>query len=192
MPCAAAFVAQSSAAICAAYGVDLRDPLNPMVPADDQVIVLPCASVIVIIVLLKVELTCATPDAMFLRSRRRTRVASFAIIQFLQTRPSCHALGTIDSWRRLLGRSLGGERHEQLLLNLLLLAGDRLGLAFASPRIGVGALAAHGQLAPVAKPPGAAKDHQALDVNRNLAAKIALDHVIAVDRLANLQDFRVG
>jgi len=36
-------------------------------------------------------------------------------------------------------------------LNLLLLAGDRLGLAFASPRVGVGALAAHGQLAPVAK-----------------------------------------
>jgi hypothetical protein len=57
-----------------------------MAPADDQEIVLPCASVIVIIVLLKVELTCATPDAMFLRSRRRTRVASFAIIQFLQTR----------------------------------------------------------------------------------------------------------
>src|SRR5580704_13683422 len=63
-----------------------------MVPADDQEIVLPWASVIVIIVLLKVELTCATPDAMFLRSRRRTRVASFAILQFLQTRPSCQAL----------------------------------------------------------------------------------------------------
>src|ERR1700724_3773549 len=87
-----------------------------MVPADDQEIVLPCASVIVIIVLLKVELTCATPDAMFLRSRRRTRVASFAILQFLQTRPSCQALGTIiDDWRRLLGRSLGGERHGQPL-----------------------------------------------------------------------------
>ena len=77
-------------------------------------------------------------------------------------------------------------------LDLLLLAGDGLGLAFASPRVGVGALAAHGQLAPVAKPTVAAKIHQALDVNRNLAAKIALDHVIAVDRLANLQDFRVG
>jgi hypothetical protein len=30
-----------------------------------------------------------------LRSRRRTRVASFAILEFLQTRPSCQALGTI-------------------------------------------------------------------------------------------------
>ena len=110
-----AFLAQSSAAICAAKGVDLREPLNPMVPAEDHEIVLPCASVMVIIVLLNVEFTWATPDTMFLRSRRRTRVASFAIIQFLQSRPSSQALGTIiDSWRRLLGRSLGGERHEQL------------------------------------------------------------------------------
>ena len=51
----------SSAAICAANGVDLRDPLKPMVPADDHEIVLPWASVIVIMVLLKLALTCATP-----------------------------------------------------------------------------------------------------------------------------------
>ena len=44
-----------------------------MVPDDDQAIVLPCASVMVIIVLLNDAFTCATPDAMFLRSRRRTR-----------------------------------------------------------------------------------------------------------------------
>src|SRR5256885_5203316 len=50
-----------------------------MVPADDQAIVLPWASVMVIIVLLKDAFTCATPDAMFLRSRRRTRVASLPI-----------------------------------------------------------------------------------------------------------------
>jgi hypothetical protein len=49
-------------------------------PADDQAIVLPCASVMVIIVLLNVELTWATPDEMFLRSRRRTRPASFAMV----------------------------------------------------------------------------------------------------------------
>src|SRR5688572_16055836 len=50
-----------------------------MVPADDQAIALPCASVIVIIVLLNVALTCATPEAIFLRSRLRTR-ASLPII----------------------------------------------------------------------------------------------------------------
>src|SRR4029079_15370541 len=80
-PCSVAFLPASSAAICAAYGVDLRDPLKPINPDDDQEIVLPCASVMVIIVLLKLEFPCATPDLMFLRSRRRTRVAvaSFAI-----------------------------------------------------------------------------------------------------------------
>src|ERR1044071_6408118 len=50
-----------------------------MVPADDQAIVLPCTSVMVIMVLLNVAFTCATPEAMFLRSRRRTRVASLPI-----------------------------------------------------------------------------------------------------------------
>src|SRR5436190_10152503 len=50
-----------------------------MVPADDQAIVLPWASVMVIIVLLNEAFTCATPEAMFLRSRRRTRVASLPI-----------------------------------------------------------------------------------------------------------------
>src|SRR5213593_4716426 len=50
-----------------------------MVPADDQAMVLPWASVMVIMVLLNDAFTCATPEAMFLRSRRRTRVASLPI-----------------------------------------------------------------------------------------------------------------
>src|SRR5215475_342781 len=50
-----------------------------MVPADDQAIALPCASVMVMVVLLNDEFTCAMPLAMFLRSRRRTRVASLPI-----------------------------------------------------------------------------------------------------------------
>src|ERR1700735_3659653 len=80
MPCSCAFFAASSAPPCAAYGVDLREPLKPIVPADDQAMVLPCTSVIVIMVLLNVAFTCATPEAMFLRSRRRTRVASLLIL----------------------------------------------------------------------------------------------------------------
>src|SRR6185312_3075206 len=51
-----------------------------MVPDDDQAIVLPCASEMVIMVLLNEALTCATPDAMFFFSRRRTRVASLPIL----------------------------------------------------------------------------------------------------------------
>src|SRR5215467_6578567 len=80
MPCSIAFCAASSAATCAANGVDLREPLKPFVPADDQAMVLPCASVIVIMVLLNEALTCATPEAMFLRSRLRTRVASLPML----------------------------------------------------------------------------------------------------------------
>src|SRR5262249_45855374 len=80
MPCSWAFLAASSAATWAVEGVSLREPLKPMVPADDQAIVFPWASVMVIIVLLKVAFTCATPEAIFLRSRRRTRVASLPIL----------------------------------------------------------------------------------------------------------------
>src|SRR3954465_10839626 len=82
MPCSMAFLAASSAATWAANGVDLREPLKPLLPDDDQAIVLPCASVIVIIVLLNDAFTCATPEAIFLRSRRRTRccVASLPML----------------------------------------------------------------------------------------------------------------
>src|SRR3546814_5658254 len=44
-PCSAAFLPASSAATCAAYGVDLREPLKPIMPADDHEIALPWASV---------------------------------------------------------------------------------------------------------------------------------------------------
>ena len=59
----------------------MREPLKPMVPDDDQAIALPWASVMVIMVLLNVAATCATPDVMFLRSLRRGReVACLAMI----------------------------------------------------------------------------------------------------------------
>src|SRR5689334_25194400 len=78
-PCSAALRPASSAAIWAAYGVDFREPLNPIMPADDQEMALPCASVMVIMVLLNEAFTCATPEVMFLRSRRLTRAGSLAI-----------------------------------------------------------------------------------------------------------------
>src|SRR5580693_4513901 len=72
MPCSIARRAAASAAICAAYGVDLREPLKPTWPDDAQEMTLPPGSVIETIVLLKVLLMCACPCAMFLRSFRRT------------------------------------------------------------------------------------------------------------------------
>src|SRR5437868_7692145 len=102
----------------------MREPLKPWLPEDDQAIALPWASVIVIIVLLKLALTCAVPEVMFLRSRRLRRGAAvlFAIRFFrLCALPE-------------------GER-------LFLLAGDRARRPFARARVGVGPLAAHRQAA---------------------------------------------
>src|ERR1700677_2221175 len=174
MPCSPAFLTASSAAIWAANGVDLREPLKPIVPAEDQDMVLPCASVIVIIVLLNVELTWATPDTMFLRSLRRTRVASLA-------------MGSS------FGRARSAENRQIAAgFRLLLLARDRLRLALAGARVGVRALAANRQLLAVAKSAMSAQVHQTLDIDGYFPAEIAFDHIIAVDRFADLQHLGVA
>src|SRR5580700_9447707 len=72
MPCSIARRAAASAAIWAAYGVDLREPLNPTWPEEAHAITLPPGSQMETIVLLKVLLMCAWPCAMFFRSFRRT------------------------------------------------------------------------------------------------------------------------
>src|SRR3954467_10241311 len=71
-PCSWALRAALSAAICAAKGVDLREPLKPTWPAEAQAITLPTGSVIETIVLLNVLLMCAWPWATFFFSLRRT------------------------------------------------------------------------------------------------------------------------
>src|ERR1700716_755684 len=116
-----------------------------MVPDDDQAMVLPCASVMVTMVLLKVAFTCATPEAMFLRSRRRTRVASLPIwFPFGRARlpGEPYFVSSLDSGGRLL------------------LAGDRLGGTLAGARVGVGALTADRQAAPVTQATGTAEGLQ--------------------------------
>src|SRR5688500_3122158 len=79
MPCSWALRAALSAAICAANGVDLREPLKPTWPADAQLITLPMGSVIATIVLLNVLLMCAAPWATFFFSLRRTFLAPAAV-----------------------------------------------------------------------------------------------------------------
>src|SRR5271163_2713048 len=44
----------------------------------------------------------------------------------------------------------------------------------------------------MAQPPICAKVHQALDVDRDLAAKDAFDHIVPIDRFTNLHHFRIG
>src|ERR687896_30972 len=55
--------AACSAATVAAKGVDFFEPLKPALPDDPHATVFPRMSVIVIVVLLKVALMCATPSA---------------------------------------------------------------------------------------------------------------------------------
>src|SRR3954453_14625589 len=75
---------------------------------------------------------------------------------------------------------------------LFLLARDRPRLALAGAGVGVRALAANRQAPAVPEAAVAGEVHQPLDVHRGVAAKVALDLVIAVDRLADVADFLVG
>src|SRR5688572_14873164 len=65
IPCSIALRHASSAASCAANGVDLREPLKPRDPALDQATVFPLTSVIVTIVLLNEDWMHAIPVEMF-------------------------------------------------------------------------------------------------------------------------------
>src|SRR6185369_6651801 len=132
-----------------------------MVPDDDQAMALPWASVMVIMVLLNEAFTCATPDAIFFRSRRRTRVATVASLPihdpFAADDPRaerCSASGR--RWRFLLAR-------------------DGLSRSLAGAGVGVGALAADRQALAMAQPAIAAEIHQPLDVHGDLAPQVALD-----------------
>src|SRR5271154_4365879 len=116
-------------------------------PEDDHEIALPCWSVMVMIVLLKVAATCATPTTTFFFS-------------FLRARP------VPAFFSAAAGAAMG-------LLGHFLLAGDRLGRALARARVGVGALAADRQALAVTQAAVAAEIHQTLDVHRHFAAQVA-------------------
>src|ERR1700731_4225162 len=77
-PCSCAALPARSAATCAANGVDLREPRKPQPPEVAQESVLPCRSVIVMIVLLKDACTCAIASSTFLRTFLRAGFAPCA------------------------------------------------------------------------------------------------------------------
>src|SRR3954465_13232138 len=112
-------------------------------PAEDQEMALPCASVMVTMVLLKVAATCATPTTTFFFSFFRARGALPPA--FLSS--------------------------AMLLLRHFLLAGDRFGRAFAGTGVGVGTLAADRQALAVTQAAIAAQVHQALDVHGDVTAQ---------------------
>src|SRR5262245_47144464 len=95
-------------------------------------------------------------------------------------------------FEQMLGRPIPLLPYSPTPSNSLLLAGDGLGRTLAGAGVGVGALAAHRQRTAMAQAAVRAQIHQPLDVHRHFAAQVALDLVVAVDRLADLQDLGVG
>src|SRR3569833_2485238 len=77
-------------------------------------------------------------------------------------------------------------------LPILLLAGDRLGRALAGAGVGVRPLTADRQALAETQATVTGQVHQPPDVHGRLAAKVAFDAVVAVDRLADLQHFGIG
>src|SRR4029077_10377126 len=148
MPCSMDLRAALSAAICAANGVDFLLPLKPMLPELAQATDPPCASVMVTIVLLKLDLMCATPCETFLMTR------------FLRVRSFFGAAGIYLFPSGPFG---------------LLLARDGLLRPLARARIRLRPLASARQAAPMADATVAADVHQAFDRAADLAPQIAFD-----------------
>src|SRR3954452_11805277 len=187
MPCSMPLRAAASAVTCAAKGVDLREPLKPAPPADSHAMTLPSRSVSATIVLLKLVLMCAWPIGTFLRTLRRPRWGRRgAGISYLRG-PSRPALDADPRNPASCDRSL------RSLLRRLLLAGHGHPLrALSRARVRLGVLAAHGQPAAVAHAAVGADLHQALDVLGALAAQIALDREVVVDRVTELGHLVLG
>src|SRR5437773_2498315 len=179
MPSSAALRAAASAATWAAKGVPLREPLKPTAPALDHATTLPCASLMVMMVLLKVEWMCTTPSAtMRLAFLRRAGAASGAAAAGFSAAGAASFCFAIRKPLSLRGRRL--------------LARDGAPRPLARARVGVRPLPPDRQVPPVAEPAVAAEIDQALDARRDVAAEVALDLVAGVDRAPKTRRLLVG
>src|SRR3990172_7993483 len=140
-----------SAAVRAANGVLLREPLKPEAPALAHTTTLPCGSEMVMMVLLNVACTCAWP----------CESVRLALVVLRAARASLRAMFLL----LLLGAPASAA------------PGDGLLGALASAGVGAGALPARRQTAPVAQAAITADVNQPLDVHLDFAAQVALHHV---------------
>src|SRR3972149_6531794 len=155
-----------SPAVRAANGVLLREPLKPEPPALPHTTTLPCGSEMVMMVLLNVACTCAWP----------CESVRLALVVLRAARASLRAMFLL----LLLGAPAPAA------------PGDGLLGALASASVGAGALPAGRQVAPVAQAAVAADVNQPLDVHLDLAAQVALHHVVLADVVAQRGDLRLG
>ena len=151
---------------------------------------MPCGSVMVTIVLLKLDWMYALPAGTFLRSRRRAlagprlRSATRGLLrQFAESDVAETLLRSTLSWR---------SDSDLLLRRCLPAAGHSPAGPLPRAGIGSGALAVHRQAAAMADAAVAADLHQPLDVQVHLAPQVALDRVLTVDDLAQAADLVLG
>src|SRR5262245_51642392 len=165
IPCSIALRAATSAESAAAYGVLLREPLKPATPAEPQLTTAPARSVMVMIVLFNDAWMWAWPCGTFLRSRRRCLTAFF--------------------------RSAMSLRYPALLRGLAPSA-DRALRAAPLARVRLGSLAADREVPAMAEAPVRADLLESLDVQRDLAAQVALDLEAPIDELAEAVHLVLG
>src|SRR3989304_8691474 len=165
-PRSVAVAMAAAAAVRAANGVLLREPLKPEAPALPHTTALPCGSVMVMMVLLKVACTCAWP----------CESVRLALVVLRAARASLRAMFLL----LLLGAPASAA------------PGDGLLGALARARVGAGALPARRQTAPVAQAAITADVNQPFDVHLDFAAQVALHHVVLADVVAQGGDLRLG
>src|SRR5882724_12492289 len=167
---------QFSAATVAAKGVDFFDPLNPALPAEPQASVLPFRSVMVISRLLNVAAIWAIPSD-----------STTFLPRLAAARAGAAAAGEAAAGAGVSGCS--GVGVVILLLGHLLLAGDGTARPLLGAGVGMRALAADRQAAPVADAPVAADVHQPLDVHCDFGSQRTLDLYAALDHLPQPRHF---
>src|SRR5580658_1862314 len=171
-PLSPALLAAVMAACCAANGVPLRDPRKPSEPALDHEITLPSWSAMVTMVLLNVACMCTMPEW-------TTRFSFFLKLFFLVGFAGAFAI-------RLCYVPLCFR------CGFLLIGHGAAPRTLAGARVGVSALAAHGQAAPVPQAAVGAHLDVALDVHRDFLAQVALDGAFLFQNLADPIDFVLG
>src|SRR5215472_16523404 len=201
-----ATLAAASEACCAAYGVPLREPLKPMAPAEDQHMVRPSVSVMVICVMLNDAATYTTPcgttrrSRFFLNSFLRLAAAGFAgpapsgaVAALFGSFATIHSiLSTAKFQTRAKTRKAVPPQQISLALladGLLLCRDGAAPRTLARARIGMRALAPNRQIAPVTNPAIGLNFNEPANVHLNLLAEIAFNAAFLLDGLADVVDF---